>query len=450
VSGSDPLAGLPRPLGNPGTATGASHKYTAAATELETSVQQVLKAVHGLGSDWVGRGASSAGSCSVALAAVFSQAAMAAHSSGAALSAFGTALSQAQAQWDRARAMADQAMADEASYRSTAETQAQHLDKQAATGNIGAAHVAASVREDAASYTSPLRSRAMSLASQARQEATTAAGTAAGRLAAATSSMAAVPPAPSPVAAGEGGGESTNIFEWFSDMVLGAANTGAAMLTLPNALYGAGRWAVAARSAATLARDLDTTWSESVSPFIQGALRGEVPISDALRRVDLFDRGTVLATGAADNALAAGKSSFLRGGFPDNAFFEVGGKVLGGAAIVGDVGTIIYPGGDNVVEDSVNRTAAGANAISTLVVINAAGDEIPVAGEIIMIGTGLYLGGDWLYHHSKAFHDAMDDTGHAIVTGVDDAGHAIATGYDATTHAVDTALHDANPLNWHL
>jgi hypothetical protein len=288
------------------------------------------------------------------------------------------------------------------------------------------------------------------MAAQAHQEAQTAASVAAGRLGSATGAMTVVPPAPSPTAGGEGGGEHQNVFEWFNDMVLGSFNTGASLLTLPNALYGAGRWAVAARSAATLARDLDTTWAQSVAPYLQGALRGEVPLSDALRQVDLFDRATVLAQGASDNALSAGKSSFLRGGFPENGFFEVGGKVLGGVAIVGDVGTIISPGGDNAVEDSANRTAAGANAISTLVVINAAGDEIPVAGEVIMVGTGLYLGGDWLYHHSTLVHDAVDNAGHAIVTGVDDAGHAISTGYNATTHAVDTALHDANPLNWHL
>jgi hypothetical protein len=437
VSGSDPLAGLPRPLGDPGTATGAAHKYTAAATLLDSSAQQVLKAVHGLGSDWVGRGASSAGSCSVALAAVFSQAAQAAHSSGATLSAFGTALTQAQSQWDRARAMADQAMADESSYRSRAETQAQSLDKQAATGNIGAAHAAASVREDAASYTSPLRSRAMSLATEARQDATTAAGTAAGRLGAATSSMAAVPPAPSPVAGGEGGGDSENVFQWFNDIVLGSVNTGAAMLTLPPALFGAAKWGMAARSAAGLPGDLRTLWDSTINPLALLADRGEVPWSVVESRAANFMGASSLFQSDVDTAVTNGKLSFLRGGLPDSPVFETAGKVLGPVAILGDVGTLIEPGGNSVAEDSANRVAALGNGVSTLIVLNAATDEIPVAGEVVMIGTGLYLGGDWLYNHWSPFHDAMDD-----------AGHGISTAYHATTHALGTALHDANPLNW--
>jgi hypothetical protein len=435
VSGGDPLAGLPRPLGDPGTATGAAHKYTAAATQLDASAQQVLKAVHGLGSDWVGRGASSAGSCSVALAAVFSQAATAAHSSGATLSAFGTALSQAQSQWDRARAMADQAMADEASYRSTAETQAQGLDRQAATGNIGAAHVAASVREDAASYTSPLRSRAMSLASQARQDATTAAGTAAGRLSAATSSMAAVPPAPSPVGGGEGGGESENIFQWFNDMVLGSANTGAAMLTLPPALFGAAKWGLAARSAASLPSDLRVLWDARINPLALAADRGELPWSVVAGKADDVMGASSLFSNDADTALSDSRSLFLRGGLPDSPIVEVGGRVLGGLAIVGDVGTLIEPGGNSVAEDTANRGAAVANGVSTVLVLNAATDEIPVAGEVVMIGSGLYLGGDWLYNHWSPFHDTVDT-----------AANGVKDGFNWTTHEVGSLLDDVNPF----
>jgi hypothetical protein len=438
VTAGDPLAGLPRPVGEPALASGAGRKYTAAATQLDTAATQVLKAVHNLGSDWVSAGSSSAGRCSVALAAVYSQAAQAAHSGGAALTRFGTALGQAQAVWDRAHVMAGQAMADESSYRSTAETQAQHLDKQAAAGNIGAAHSAASVREDAASYTSPLRSRAMTMATQARQDAQTAAGTAAGQLGAATSAMAALPPAPSPVSGGKGGGgDSENVFQWFNDMVLGATNTGAALLTLPPAVLGAAKWGAAARSAARLPADLRALWDSQINSLALLADRGDLPWSAVESRVGNYLGARSLYQGMADTGVTKGKLSFLRGGLPDTPVFETAGRVLGGVAIVGDVGTLIDPGGNSVGEDTANRTAAGLNAVSTLVVLNAAGDEVPVAGEVIMVGTGLYLGGDWLYNHWSPFHDAMDD-----------AGHGISTAYHATTHALGTAMHDANPLNW--
>jgi hypothetical protein len=437
VSAGDPLAGLPRPLGEPGTATGAGRKYTAAATQLDTSSTQVLKAVHGLGSDWVSSGSASAARCSVALSAVFSQAAQAAHFGGASLTSFGTALGQAQALWDRARSMANQAMSDESTYRSTAETQAQHLDTQAAAGNIGAAHTAASVREDAATYTSPLRSRSVTMATQARQDAQTAAGTAAAGLGAAMSAMAVVPPAPSPVAGGEGegGGESDNIFSWFNDMVLGSTNSGAALLTLPPAVAGAAKWGLAARSAAQLPAELRGLWDTTVNPLALAADRGEVPWSVVAGRANNFMGADSLFSGAADQAVTDGRASFLRGGLPDSPIFEVGGRVLGGVAILGDVGTLIEPGGNSVAEDTANRSAAGLNAVSTLVVLNAAGDEIPVAGEVIMIGTGLYLGGDWLYNHWSPFHDTVDT-----------AANGIKDGFNWTTHEAGSLLDDINPF----
>jgi hypothetical protein len=438
VSGAgDPLAGLPRPPGSPGVASGAARKYTAAATQLDASAQRVLKAVNGVvGSEWLGQGAASASRCTVALAAVYSQAAQAAHSSGASLTAFGTALTQAQSLWDRARTMADQAMSDESSYRSNAETQAQQLDKQAATGNIGAAHAAASVREDAASYSSPLRSRAVAMATQARQDAQTAASTAAGRLGTATSSMAAVPPAPSPTKGGEGGGEGDNLFKWFNDMVLGATNTGAAALTLPSTLFGAAKWGLAARSAARLPADLHALWDAEVNPLALDADRGIQSWAAVAAKADNVLGASTLFQQSADDELAAGKASFLRGGLPDSPIFEVGGKVLGGVAIVGDVGTLIDPGGNSVAEDTANRGAAVANGVSTVIVLNAATDEIPVAGEVVMVGSGLYLGGDWLYNHWSPFHNGMDA-----------AGNGIKDGFDWTTHAAGTVLDDLNPFS---
>jgi hypothetical protein len=332
-------------------------------------------------------------------------------------------------------------MSDESSYRSTAETQAQALDKQASTGNIGAAHTAASVREDAATYTSPLRSRAVTMATQARQDAQTAAGAAAGGLGAAASSMAALPPAPSPVAGGkgEGGGESDNIFAWFNDMVLGSTNSGAALLTLPPAVAGAAKWGLAARSAAQLPAELRGLWDATVNPLALAADRGELPWSVVAARANNFTGADTLFSGAADQAVTDGRAAFLRGGLPDAPIFETAGRVLGGVAIVGDVGTLIDPGGNSVAEDTTNRGMALANGVSTVIVLNAATDEIPVVGEVVMIGSGLYLGGDWLYNHWQPFHNVVDD-----------AGHGIATAYHATTDAVGTALHDANPLNWHL
>jgi hypothetical protein len=253
--------------------------------------------------------------------------------------------------------------------------------------------------------------------------------------------MAAVPPAPSPVSGGTagGGGDSENIFQWFNDMVLGATNTGAALLTLPPTLFGAAKWGLAARSAAQLPADLRTLWDTGVNSMALLADRGDLPWSVVASRAENVMGASTLYQGAVDEAVSNGRLSFLHGGLPDTPAFQVAGRVLGGVAIVGDVGTFIDPGGDSTAENTTTRGMALANGVSTVLVLNAATDEIPVVGEVVMIGSGLYLGGDWLYHHWTPFHNAIDDT-----------GHALSTAYHDTTHAVDTALHDANPLNWHL
>ena len=65
----------------------------------------------------------------------------------------------------------------------------------------------------------------------------------------------------------------------------------------------------------------------------------------------------------------------------------------------------------------VDRVAAGANLIASaakgytfLTSLNAATDEIPGVGEAVIIGSGVYLGGDFLYHHWSPFRNVADSS----------------------------------------
>ena len=51
--------------------------------------------------------------------------------------------------------------------------------------------------------------------------------------------------------------------------------------------------------------------------------------------------------------------------------------------------------------------------------------EIPVAGEVALVGTGLYLGADYLYHHWTPFRDVANDTGHAVASIAKDTWHDV-------------------------
>jgi uncharacterized protein YukE len=106
---------------------------------------------------------------------------------------------------------------------------------------------------------------------------------------------------------------------------------------------------------------------------------------------------------------------------------------LTGLGLIADAGTMISPQ-DKGTMGWVDRGAAGVNG--GLLVANLAMDEIPVAGEVVMIGTGAYLAGDYLYHHWTPFRNVCNDVGHGTVTVAKDVGHAASSGWHATTKFV--------------
>jgi uncharacterized protein YukE len=74
----------------------------------------------------------------------------------------------------------------------------------------------------------------------------------------------------------------------------------------------------------------------------------------------------------------------------------------------------------------VNAAAAGVDATYAAVGL-AVGTtiEIPVAGEAVLVGSGLYLGADYLYHHWAPFHDVANDVGHAVASAAKDTWHDV-------------------------
>lgn len=41
--------------------------------------------------------------------------------------------------------------------------------------------------------------------------------------------------------------------------------------------------------------------------------------------------------------------------------------------------------------------------------------DLGPAGAVVIAATGIYLAGDYPYHHWKPFHDVADDVGHGVV-----------------------------------
>jgi hypothetical protein len=101
--------------------------------------------------------------------------------------------------------------------------------------------------------------------------------------------------------------------------------------------------------------------------------------------------------------------------------FEAGTKILGGLGIVSDVGTLIKPEDSGTV-GYVDRIAAVGNAgVGAAEILGASVS----GGPVILTGTAVYLGGDFLYHHWKPFHNVCDDVGHGTVSLVKGGWHAV-------------------------
>jgi uncharacterized protein YukE len=81
-------------------------------------------------------------------------------------------------------------------------------------------------------------------------------------------------------------------------------------------------------------------------------------------------------------------------------------------------------GGEEVTEEVATEAAVDTG----LITLNASLDWIPVAGEVVMIGTGVYLAGDFLYRHWTPFRDVANAIGHGTVRVVEDIGSGVEHG----------------------
>jgi hypothetical protein len=111
---------------------------------------------------------------------------------------------------------------------------------------------------------------------------------------------------------------------------------------------------------------------------------------------------------------------------------------LGAVGILGDVTDLLSPQ-DAGTMGWADRGVAATNAgflTADLVGADLVMDAIPGVGEVAIAATGLYLAGDFLYHHWTPFHDVARDIGHATVTAADDIGHEAASAWHTITSPV--------------
>lgn len=168
MTGGDPLAGLDRPAGSASAMHGLGSTYVSGSAALGHTSRAMAQMVGRLlAQAWSGQAAMACASACSQDAAMVAMAADAYQIGGAALQRYGTALAAAQADYDAARKLADQAVADEQAHQ-------QAVNQRMTTGDP--------VSPADLFWTSPLRSTARARAEQAIADAKAAGNQAAGTL----------------------------------------------------------------------------------------------------------------------------------------------------------------------------------------------------------------------------------------------------------------------------
>jgi hypothetical protein len=155
---------------------------------------------------------------------------------------------------------------------------------------------------------------------------------------------------------------------------------------------------------------------------------GKSPIQEMIDTGDFID-----ATGSKIDAWFAFAPGWLKTAAGSLAEIKGLSRTLGGLGILADAGTVISPQ-DSGALGGVDRGVAAFNG--ALLAANMAIDPFPVIGEVMITLTGLYLAGDFLYHHWTPFRDVANDVGHATVRAADDAGHAASSAWHSVTSSI--------------
>lgn len=133
------------------------------------------------------------------------------------------------------------------------------------------------------------------------------------------------------------------------------------------------------------------------------------------------------------------------------------GYLTGAAGVIGGVYTMISPPSyDGGTQQGLDRAAGAASALggATGLAVGAGVDFgelaiaetslafVPGVGEALAVGAGLYLAGDWAYHHTHQIAHTFDVARHAAAHYADNVGHAVSGGLSDLGHAASSGLSD--------
>lgn len=191
-------------------------------------------------------------------------------------------------------------------------------------------------------------------------------------------------------------------------------------------------------------------WVEEGMPEEIGRLMDEIlapplasgRLEDAIAAGARFDRAVASLEGISDD-WASRPLSLLGRLLPG---LKVLGGVMDAAGVIGGVYTLFSPPDydEGIQREVIDRGAGFAEFIgggaglatglsSDVAEIAVLGMPLPVVGAGLAAGAGLYLAGDWAYHHTHWIAHTFDSFRHTAAHYADDAGHGLAQGLSDIT-----------------
>lgn len=196
----------------------------------------------------------------------------------------------------------------------------------------------------------------------------------------------------------------------------------------PFDIVAADHWVGALKEVAGVPADWVKEVDESIDEVNALIRAGKSPVAALIEAGDLVE-----STGGKIDAWYAFAPGWLKTAAGSLAEIRGLSYTLSGLGLVADAGTIISPQDKGAMGWADRGVALGNGGLITADLVMA---ELPVVGEVALAATGMYLAGDFLYHHWTPFHDVADEAGHATVQVVDGAGHVARSAWHSVTSTI--------------
>ena len=196
----------------------------------------------------------------------------------------------------------------------------------------------------------------------------------------------------------------------------------------PLDIVAADHWVSALEKVAGVPSEWVKQVDESIADINKLVSAGKSPTEEIIAAANLAER-----TGGKLDAWDAFAPGWLKAAAGSIAEIRGLSYTLSGLGLFADAGTIISPQDQGAIGLADRGVAVVNGALITADLVMA---EIPGVGEVAIVATGLYLAGDFLYHHWTPFRDVANDVGHATVKAADEAGHVASSAWHSVTSTI--------------